>query len=334
MKRSQETKLIQRDYNLQEAFGPEFPANQQVTGFEPSASPFVPRSEPHWVWDRTLLRDLIVWWQDGGHEGAYLFGHTGAGKSASIRQFCAALKIPMYEKTMYEGLEFEALVTNVDLAGGSSISSYAWLPLAMGAEGYPGIFVANEVDRADPGMLVGLHEILEGQPVLVHMGGLEPVDPAPTFRMAATGNTALAGDTTGLYVSAKQQDLAFQDRCWKLKVNYLEPAAERGLLARAVPMLPESLRKVMVDVANEIRAAFMGESSSSRALPLTMSTRTLLRWARMTWSFRGAEAKAMSPILYALDRALLNAADGTPEVRKALEEIVKGKLGDNPGGVG
>ena len=329
-------KLTPARYSFKEAFAPDLPDDQYVDGFAPSTCEFVPQGNPDWVWDRNILRDLIVWWQEGAPEPLYVFGHTGAGKSGALRQFCASLRIPMYEKTIYEGLEFETLVVNVDLAGGNSISSYAWLPLAMGAEGYPGIFVPNEIDRADPGMLVGLYEVLEGQPIAVHMGGLTHVRPSPVFRMAATGNTSLGGQGTDgidLYVSAQQQDIAFQDRCWKVKVSYLDADSEKALLERLVPQLDVRIREPMVEIANDIRALFMGQSDSANAISLTMSTRTLIRWARMTWSFRGAEARGVSPIRYALDRALLFAADAEPPTREAILRLVQGKFGDAMGGV-
>ena len=324
-------KLTPKEYSLSEAFGPELPGNQTVTGYEHEGYEFVPRKDPDWRWDRTLLRDLIVWWKEGGSEPVYLFGPTGAGKSSAIVNFCAALGLPLYERTIYEGLEFSELVTQIDLVDGTTLPNYGLLPLAMGVTGYPGVFCANEVDRAEAGLLAGLYEVLEGRPLVTPIGGAELVTPLAGFRMAATGNTTLLGDRTGLYVGAKQQDIALQDRFWKLKVEYLEAEAEEALLADLAPHLPEKLRRLMVDVANEIREVFMGNSDSARALPLTMSTRTLARWARMTWSFRGAQQANLSPVYYALDRAFLNAADSDPEVRQAIKVIVHGKLGDEQG---
>lgn len=325
------SKLKPKVYTLAEAFGTGFPTNLDVTGFEASDCRFVPRPDPYWRWDRTLLRDLIVWWRDGGRDAAFLFGPTGAGKSSALRNFCSALKIPMYEKTLHQAVEFDQLVSIVDLADGSTITSYSYLPLAMGAEGWPGIFVANEIDRADPGTVVGLNEVLEGQPLLVHLGGLDPVEPAPTFRVAATGNSALGGDMVGSYVSVKQQDMACADRYWMLKVPYPEPALEEQVLQTVTPDLPQRLRTKMIEVANDIRLAFMGESTVAQALPITMSTRSLLRWARLTHVFRLAESASLNPVAYALDRALLNRTDGMPEVRRAVLELVRGRMGDSFG---
>lgn len=320
--------LKPKSYSFAEAFGAGLPRDQHVTGFEASDCRFIPRPDPHWRWDRTLLRDLIVWWQEGGSDAVLLFGPTGSGKSSALRNFCAALKIPVYEKTLHQAVEFDQLVSIVDLNEGSTITSYSHLPLAMGAEGWPGIFVANEIDRADPGTVIALNEVLEGQPLLVHLGGLEPVEPAPTFRVAVTGNSALGGDMVGSYVSVKQQDMACADRYWLLKVSYPEPALEEEVLTGVVPNLPQPLRTKMIEVANDIRQAFMGESTSVQALPITMSTRALRRWARQTYFFRAAQNASLNPVAYALDRALLHRADGMPEVRRAVLELVRGRMGD------
>jgi cobaltochelatase CobS len=324
-------KLIPKKYSLREAFGPEFSPKHHIMGFEPVGFRFVPKKNPLWQWDRDVLRDLMWWWEAGGADGLYLFGPHGSGKSSAVRQFCAALGIPLYAKGFHEDLQFDDLVTYVDLAGGTTVTSYGWLPLAMGAEGYPGIFCGNEIDRGRPGTLVGLHEVLDGEPLVVQLSGLEPIEPSPYFRIAATGNSAMSSDHTGLYVSVKRQDISFADRFIMTKVKYLEAQPEEALVERVAPVLPQPLRQAKVRVANDIRAAYMGESSSSKALPVTMSTRMLLRWARLTAAFRNAQTHGVNPVFYALDRTLLNAVDATAEVRKAIEEIARGVLGPTAG---
>lgn len=320
--------LKPRTYTLQEAFGPNFPSTITVEGFEKSECRFVPRPEPDWRWDRTLLRDLCVWWQEGGDDPTHLFGPTGSGKSSAARNFCAALNIPMYEKTMHQAVEFDQLVSTVDLVDGSTVTSYGHLPLAMGAEGWPGIFVANEIDRADPNTAVALNEVLQGQPLMVHLGGLDAVDPASTFRVATTGNSAMGGDMVGQYVSVKQQDMSTADRFWYFKVSYPEPALEEEILQAVASALDSRVRTKMIEVANLIRQAYMGESTAAQALPLTMSTRVLKRWARMTYAYRLAQSASLNPVAYALDRAFLYRAEGMPEVRRAVLELVRGVMGD------
>lgn len=328
--------LKKKSYSLKEAFGDGFPANQFITGFEQSECRFVPERDPQWKWDRRLLLDLVVWWEEGHGDAAWLTGHTGAGKSGAVKNFCASLCLPMYERTFHPRLEFEQLVAEVDLAGGTSIRTYSSLPLAMGAEGYPGIFCANEIDRAEPGTLVGMYEVLDRRPLQVNLCGLEVVEPSPFFRVVATANTSGMGDTKALYVSAQRQDIAAMDRFWKIKVEYLPESEEKELLAREVPQIAQTepgraLTNKLVDVANDIRRQFMGESNLGDALPVTMSTRTLLRWARLCWSYRNAGSSGRSAVMMALDRALLNSLDDEPGARQAIEELVRGHLGDAAG---
>lgn len=326
------SKLQSKDYSLQEAFGPDFPAGLTVRGYEPSGCKFVPDTDPAWEWDRATLRDLVMWWMEGGTDPVYVFGHTGVGKSAAMRNFCAALQIPFYERTIYEGLEFVEVLTTTDLIDGTTVTSYGLLPLAMGVEGYPGIFNADDVDRADPGFLSGFYEVLQGQPVTTNVGGVDIVKPTAGFRISATGNTALLGDRLGVYTGAKQQDIAFQDRFWKVEAKYLSPDLEKTLIAKVAPQLGRKVTDAMVEVANELRNAFVGNSGANNALPFPMSTRSLVRWARMTYAYRDAEKQGISAVYYALDRAFLNAANGDPDVRLAIEKLVQGKLGPNTGG--
>jgi cobaltochelatase CobS len=75
----------------------------------------------------------------------------------------------------------------------------------------------------------------------------------------------------------------------------------------------------MIRVANEIRRLFMGESHDASAIEITMSTRSLLRWAHLLVAYKGA------PIGYSLDRALTFRAQ--PETREAILQIVQRHFG-------
>ena len=55
---------------------------------------------------------------------------------------------------------------------------------------------------------------------------------------------------------------------------------EKDLLVKLHPALPEHIVVKMVDFANEIRKQFIGASDSyTDTIEVTLSTRTLLRWA-------------------------------------------------------
>ena len=308
---------------LREWFGKSFPNDQHLEGYDPSGCEHVPERDPHWVWDKRTLLPLVIWWGNPQLDGFYLYGDTGAGKSALLRNFAAALNIPFYERTIYEGLEFSEVLTTTDLVDGSTLTSYGLLPQAMGILGYPGIFNADDVDRGDAAFLSGFYEVLQGQPVITNVGGVDVVSPLRGFRITATGNTALRGDQLGVYQGTRPQDIALQDRFMKVKARYLRKRQEKSLLRQIVPDLQPKLVDAMIDVANELRAGFMGNSTANSALPFPMSTRALVRWARLTYAYRGSPTAAYD----ALDLAFLNGADDDPPARLAMKKLAEGKLG-------
>ena len=72
----------------------------------------------------------------------------------------------------------------------------------------------------------------------------------------------------------------------------------------------------MVSFANEVRKLFMGDADSyENTIEVTLSTRTLIRWADLALKFQGIE-----PLSYALDRALTFKA--TRSTRVMLHELV------------
>lgn len=44
----------------------------------------------------------------------------------------------------------------------------------------------------------------------------------------------------------------------------------------------------MVRIANQVRKLFLGENGEDGQISVTMSTRTLVRWAKLSLAFRGA----------------------------------------------
>jgi cobaltochelatase CobS len=197
-------------------------------------------------------------------------------------------------------------------------------PLAIAArEGH--LLIVNEIDLMDPAELAGLNDIVEGAPLVIAQNGGEVIRPHRKFRVIATGNSAGAGDSTGLYQGVLRQNLAFLDRFRVLQVQYPDPESELSLLDQLVPDLPPEIARKLIVVANEVRRLFLGEPGSEIAaggeLTVTLSTRTLLRWARLTVTFKGAP----SPLAYALDHALT--ARAAAEERTAIHRIAADVLG-------
>ena len=174
----------------------------------------------------------------------------------------------------------------------------------------------------DPAELAGLNDVIEGQPLVIAQNGGEVIRPHPKFRVFATGNSAGAGDPTGLYQGVLRQNLALLDRFRVLRVGYLPPDVELGVLEASAPSLPREVATLMITVANEIRRLFLGEGEQGAELTVTLSTRTLVRWARLALTFRGAP----QPIAYALEQALTARAE--PEQREAIHRLAADVMGD------
>ncbi len=90
-------------------------------------------------------------------------------------------------------------------------------------------------------------------------------------------------------------NLAWLDRFMLCEVNYPDAVVEKALLVKLHPALPEHIVVKMVDFANEIRKQFIGASDSyTDTIEVTLSTRTLLRWADLTLRFQPLAHQASS----------------------------------------
>jgi cobaltochelatase CobS len=120
------------------------------------------------------------------------------------------------------------------------------------------------------------------------------------------------------------------DRFWLCEIDYPKPDLEEDLLSRIAPELPSDLRSKMVHFAGEVRRLFIGshdETLRDNILEVTFSTRTLIRWARLTVRFQPLARQGVSPINHALDRAL--AFRACPESRSFLRELAQRVFGND-----
>jgi len=293
------------------------PDEWQVPGYS-ERNEYTPEIDQNYTFDHEVFRDLLNWYISFSNDGLFMFGPPGCGKTSAITQLCALLNIPLYEKTVFKRMRFEELVARPQILAGSSITLYGQLSKAMGAEGMPGILLLNEIDHAQEGVVTGMNEVLQGAPL--DLAGLEVLKPEPGFRVVATANTGMMGDSSGLFKGAVRQNLAFIDRFWQVSCKYPDPEVELKILLSKAPQTPKPLARAMIDVANDVRSVFMGTSDSNESLEVTISTRGLLRWAKIAVTYANAEKSGINPIKYALDRAVLNVA--SPETRRAIHKIV------------
>ncbi len=275
------------------------PTGNKIWGFQ-NPCLYTPAIDPHYSFHESA-RDAAVWFMNK-LDPLYLYGPTGSGKTSLIKQLAARLNYPVFEVTGHGRMEFADLCGHISLHEGSMRYEYGPLSLAMR---YGGLFLINEVDLLSPEVAVGLNGVLEGAPLCLPENGGEVIPPHEMFRIACTGNTNGGGDDTGLYQGTGRMNLAWLDRFMLCEVNYPDAAVEKDLLVKLHPALPEHLAVKMVDFANEIRKQFIGASDSyTDTIEVTLSTRTLLRWADLTLRFQPLAHQGIQPLSYALDRAL------------------------------
>ena len=309
-----------QSFDVSATFAVKAPRGLVIEGFADATHPNVPALQPY-VFPKGL-NAVLAFLRAADGDGLLLTGPTGAGKTSLVRQIAARLHWPVQELTCHGRLEFADLLGGFQLQQGET--HFVHGPLANAArDGH--LLIVNEIDLMDPAELAGLNDVLEGAPLVIAQNGGEVIQPHRKFRVIATANSAGAGDPTGLYQGVLRQNLAFLDRFRVLAVGYPDPETEQSLLDQLVPELPREIAEKLIVVANEVRRLFLGESNEQAGgtseLTVTLSTRTLLRWARLTVTFKGAP----NPLAYALDHALTARAE--PQEREAVHRIAADVLG-------
>ena len=311
--------LRNKPYSIGTTFGIDgIPPSVKTAGFPESGNPFVPSNDPTYVFRRETIRDVLNYLTTPGGDGLFLAGHYGAGKTSLIYQAASRLHWPVQAFTAHSRMEFDDLVGTWKLVQGTMQFVHGPLSVAM-REGH--IFVLNECDRADPGQLTGLHDIVEGHPLVIPTNGGEVIPAHENFRFIATGNSVGSGDNTGLYQGVNILDIAFMDRFRMVNVDYPSVETEHAILANKAGSLPDPIRENMVTVANQIRRLFVGDAEGVTPLTITMSTRTLIRWASLSLTYRNAP----NALPYALRISLTSKAE--PEQRLAIEQIARDVFG-------
>ena len=308
-----------KHYSIAATFGIPAPANMQVEGFEPDQNLYVPTHKPY-VFRKEHLRDVLAFLGSPNGDGLYLTGPTGSGKTSLLEQVAARLHWGVHTVSGHGRMELNDLLGQYMLVDGGAMQ---WIdgPLTLAVRlGH--VLLINEIDAVDPAELIGLNEIVEGKPLTIPQTGTV-ITPHPKFRLVATGNSAGAGDQSGLYQGVLRQNLAFLDRFRLMEVGYPDPEDEMKLLAAVVPNMPESVRESMIKVANQIRKVFIGGQDGGGMLSVTLSTRGLMRWASLVATFKSAP----NALAYSLDRALTFRAE--PAEREAIHRIAKDVFGDD-----
>ncbi len=285
-----------------------------ITGFA-SPTPYTPPVDDDFIFG-DLARDLIVWLL-GKSEPLYIHGSSGTGKTSCIKQVAARINMPVYQITASERMETDALVGHYTLINGSTVWQDGPLTMAMRNGG---IMLADEADTANPSVLIALNGVLDGSPLVIAEHGGEIVHPHPLFRIACTGNSAGNGDSSGYYCGVGQMNMAFMDRFTVLEATYPDEKDEVSLLSRKFTKLPQEVIASMVKVANKVRKLFVNEEQG-QPCELTVTTRSLIRWADLTIRYEALSGMGISPVQYAADLAFANRA--SKPTKTMIHELIQ-----------
>lgn len=276
--------------------------------------PMTPHIEPAYQFQQDHVRRLLLW--IGGVAGRNLLitGPTGCGKSSLIEQLCARLGRELYRVPCHGKLEFSELTGQLTvLPDGSTKFVHGPLPRAMQTGS---VLLLDEMNFIHPSAIGALNTVLDGGPLLIPETG-ELIAPHDDFRIVATGNALDHGDDSSLYRGTQRMNLALIQRFLTLKADYLSPTDEAAMLNRTVPGVPGNVIGILAQVAGDVREAFKKGDIES-----TVSTRTLVKWARVL--------QARVPVLVAQPEDELKFSlqfvltDGLkPEDAKAIEGVLQ-----------
>jgi cobaltochelatase CobS len=213
----------------------------------------VPAEDENYIFNIDLLKTCLM-----GLElniPSYLWGHAGTGKTTMWEQISHYLNMPAIRVQHTLNME-EAHVIGQTLANEKgTYFEPGPLPMAM-RNGWT--YVADEYDRAVPGVLSCYQPVLEGKPLIIKEAPPEwrVVKPHPNFRFVATGNSNGSGDETGLYQSTLTQDASNYSRFGIVeKVNYMPQDQERAILMGKTGIAKEDAQR-LVQFATDVRKQY------------------------------------------------------------------------------
>lgn len=306
-------------FSVARTFNIKAPENLKIDGFA-QPNELCPEVDTDYVFRAEVLSTVLAWMSSATDDGLYLTGPTGAGKTSIVRQICARINLPLIHVGAHEHMEMADLVGHYVAIDGDLIFQDGPLTMAMRSGC---LFLIDEFDLLSPATAAGLNPILDGAPLVIAENGGEVVKPEPGFRFIATGNTAGAGDNTGIYQGTERQNAAMMDRFWVEQVAYPDKTVEVGLLRR-IHGISETIGACLVDVANDVRKAYL--EGGELTLDLPFSTRSLLRWAYVAKLLAGrVDSQKTKPIIRAMDTSYANRLE--PSARQAVHDIIERHFG-------
>lgn len=202
-------------------------------------------------------------------------GKKGSGKTTLQQQICARMGIPWFRVNCRQDMESSAFFGTPSLGSGELDWVDGPLPL-FGTHG--GMVTSDEVSATPAGIAMALMSPLEPNgPIYIpdKPKGQRYIKPHPWFRLGATDNTKLQGDTSGRYAGTNVQNEALIDRfSTTIQLDYLSKEHETAVIKSRVPNVPDDWLKHMLEVAALVRRGY-----DQGTINFTMSPRGLVTWA-------------------------------------------------------
>ena len=240
-------------------------------------------------------------------KNAYIWGHTGCGKSQIAIQVAAKLGIRLVPFNCHTETSPDNLIGTITRNEKGALTVLYGAAVQAYKEGYG--LLLEEIDHANADILAALHRILETNSdyYVMNILGEELVNKRKGFFCLATANTPGTGEGTYLYPGTKPLNSAFMNRFpVKLKMDYMKPALEAEVLMKKTGV-EQVYAKAMVDFATTARSALLATTASS-SIATPISTRDLLSWAELIVEgedFKGAAEIAFLNCVNSGDREVL-----------------------------
>lgn len=293
-----------------------------------------PSVNPIYMWTTDNLVAMRAFFMSGDI-GMYVTGHMGCGKSSVVQQWHARLGLPLITLSCANDTD------TTDLFGRNVCRQGVWVfepgPVLLAAINGWSVLL-DEANLVKPGIFSKINNLVEGKTEYIQDLGIS-ITPRQGFRVFCTANI---DNGEGVYKGRIKQDGATDERFWFVPIDYPKKEEEKPILLHILsgacpPAIADLLADVMIDVAHKVRSLFVAQSDDASAIEVTMSTRTLVKWAQKAVLFQGSDKRGIEPMHLALEYCLTNRPI-SQATRKTIHKLLEDKLGKPrdlpvPGGV-
>jgi len=236
---------------------------------------YIPERDDTYIWPPSETEAAVVGLMS--NDRCIAIGPKGSGKTTLWQQICARMRMPWIRVNCREDMESSMFFGTPRLGNGDLGWIDGPLPL-LGKHG--GVLCCDEISATPAGITMALMSPLEPNgPIYVADKPVESdryIKPTEWFRIVATDNTELQGDTTGRYAGTNVQNEALIDRfTTSIKLGYLSREHEKAVIKSHVDNIPEDWCEQMLDLASLVRRAY-----DNGQVNFTMSPRGLVNWAK------------------------------------------------------